>query len=87
MKRLNSFSINQIIEANMSLPSIKKDLETKYKFYSSSFLKNPKYIQYYLSWNEEKKDSFIKLIGGKANFKKTKKFLEETYIGEFNECK
>ena len=87
MKRLNNFSISQIIEANISLPSVKKDLEANYKFYNRSFLNNPKYIQYFLSWDSEKRDNFIKLIGGKANFKKTKKFLEETCLGELNEYK
>lgn len=59
------------------MPSIKKNLESNFKFLNLSFLNNPNYIKYFLSWEEEKRNDFIKLIGGKANFKKTKKFLEE----------
>lgn len=79
MKKLNKFNIIHVIEANLSLPSIKRDLEANYKFLDLSFLKNPKYIKYYMSWQEDKKEAFIKLIGGKVNFKRTKEFLENTF--------
>ena len=77
IKKINNFNILQIIEANASMPSVKKHLESNFKFLNLKFLNSPNYIKYFLSWEEDKKNNFIKLIGGKANFEKTKKFLEK----------
>ncbi|NBP14235.1 hypothetical protein EBU95_07525, partial [bacterium] len=75
----------QVIEANVSLPSVRRDLESNYKFLDFSFIKNPKYIKYYMSWQDNKKESFIRLIGGKANFKRTKEFLDNIFKEQDNE--
>jgi hypothetical protein len=85
-KKLNNFNIAQVIEANTSLPSVKRALSSVFKFSDISLLRNPKYIQYYKTWEESKRLDFIKLIGGPANLKKTKAFLDKIFEKKY-ECK
>ena len=45
--------------------------------YDIKIVLNEKYINIYKSWDEEKRKLFISTIGGKANFYKTKCFIED----------
>jgi hypothetical protein len=48
---------------------------------SLNMFKNKNFLNQYGSWNEEKQNVFIKLIGGNANYKKTKGFIESLKVG------
>lgn len=76
-KYLN-FKIEDVIKANLDTQSVQRTLKNKFGLLKSSFdiVFNDKYLSYYKTWPEEKKKEFIATIGGKANFKKTKFFLE-----------
>lgn len=72
-----SFAIDSIIQANLELQTTQREL-TKFGFKSFSFkvFENPNFLNRYNSWDEDKRSSFLKLIGGTVNFKKTKFFIE-----------
>ena len=80
-----SFAIDSIIQANLEMQTTQREL-TKFGFKSFSFkvFENPSFLNKYYSWDEDKKSLFLKLIGGAANFKKTKLFIESlnTKYGE-----
>lgn len=78
-----NFSIDKIIEMNLSMQTIQRELgKLGFKTPSVNSFKNKNFLNLYNSWDLEKKNSFIKLIGGNANFKKTKLFIESLYEGE-----
>ena len=81
-KNIFNFNIQDIIQANLALQTVQRTL--KQSFGLNSFdvgtVFNPKYIHTYKSWPEDKKNLFISTIGGKANFSKTKNFIEERLI-------
>ena len=72
-----SFAIDSIIQANLEMQATQKEL-TKFGFKNFSFksLENSNFLNRYSSWDEDKRSSFLKLIGGTVNFKKTKFFVE-----------
>ena len=72
-----SFAIDSIIQANLEMQAIQREL-TKFGFKNFSFklFENPNFLNKYYSWDEDKRSSFLKLIGGTVNFKKTKFFIE-----------
>ncbi|NBW12422.1 MAG: hypothetical protein EBR82_30765 [Caulobacteraceae bacterium] len=79
-KKLNySFSIDQIIEGNLSVQSIQKSLKDNFGILKPSLtiLKNPNFIKNYKNWDETKKHLFIKTIGGVVYYGKIKKYLNE----------
>lgn len=77
-----TYPIDSIISANLEMQTIQRELN---KF----GIKNPKlntfkdsrFLNQYISWPLEKQNLFIKLIGGNANYKKTKSFLEGLITG------
>jgi len=77
------FSIDKIIEMNLSMQTIQRELnKLGFRNLSINTFKNKNFLNLYNSWGEEKKNGFIKLIGGNANFKKTKAYLETLETGE-----
>jgi hypothetical protein len=81
-KRLNlyqSIPIEKIIQSNLSVQSIQrsltKDFGVKNPNYSS--LVNFNFLKIYDSWGEEKRNKFIKTIGGVVYFSKIKNFLQK----------
>lgn len=72
-----NFSIDQIIEMNLGMQAIQRELnKLGFKNPSLNTFKNRNFLNLYNSWDEDRKNNFIKLIGGNVNFKKTKFFIE-----------
>lgn len=77
-KRLTlEYSVEDLIKANLKLQTTQRLLKTNYEINSASFDSIVKIFKNFNSWEEEKRNNFIKLIGGIVNFKKTKKYIEE----------
>jgi hypothetical protein len=55
--------------------SLTKDFGIKNPNYSN--LTNSNFLKFYDSWNEEKRNKFIKTIGGVVYFSKIKNFLQK----------
>ena len=86
MRKKNfNFTAQSIIEANLNLQTIQRELYQNYKIYKPEIntLLSKKFISAYQYWNPEIKDSFIRTIAGKVNFKKVKTFFENK-IGELS---
>jgi hypothetical protein len=87
MKKIQfKYSEEDIIKGNLGLQTIQRSLRsygvlkpTFEVITSQNFLKNA-----YDNWDEEKRKNFINLLGGRAQFKKIKNYIEsierkETY--------
>lgn len=72
------FPLEQAIELNLSLQTTSKKLSNLYKIYKPSLnlFKSKKFLNYFSTWDEQKKKDFIVTIGGIKNFKRTKDLLE-----------
>lgn len=70
----NKYPIDQIIQANLDLPSAQRVLKNEYKIYNFNYstITNPKFISVHNNWPCLKKDKFYKILGGKVYFKKVK---------------
>jgi hypothetical protein len=78
-KKLNfTFSAEQIIESNLNLQSIQRSLKQEFGILNANIkiFSNPNFIKNYQFWDENKKNKFIKTIGGAVAYKKIKNFLE-----------
>lgn len=76
-KIIFNYDIEDVIKSNLSLQSISRTLESDFGFKNLEFNNViNKSLKCYQTWSQDKKDKFIKTIGGKANFKKTKTYLE-----------
>lgn len=78
-KSIFNFKIEDIIQANLSLQTVQRTLKSSFNLnhFDVQTVFNSKYINIYKSWDENKQKLFISTIGGKANFYKTKNFIEE----------
>lgn len=79
MKKLNfNFPIKSIIEANLHMQTIQKALINDYKILNPKIetITSERFLSIYSSWDEDKKNNFIRTVAGKANFKKAKVFFE-----------
>ena len=77
-KRLNyNFSIDEIIEGNLSVQSIRKSLKDNFGILNPDLiaLKKINFIKNYKNWDNEKKHKFIKTIGGVVYYGKIKDYL------------
>lgn len=89
MKKIKfNYSPEAIIGANLEMQTIQRDLKFNFGFNSLKVeeINSPKVLNKYLNWDDQKKKDFIIKIGGKANFKKTKSFIE-SLIKEINETR
>jgi hypothetical protein len=80
MRKLHfNFPVQSIIEANLNLQTIQRTLSKEYKIYSPKLetLVSDKFISMYKTWDEKRKEDFVKTIAGKLNFKKVKNFFDE----------
>ena len=78
-----SFPIDAVISANLEMQTIQRELNKfVIKNPKLNTLKDTRFLNQYVSWPMEKQNSFIKLIGGNANYKKTKTFIEKLINGE-----
>lgn len=78
-KKLNfTFSTEQIIESNLNLQSIQRSLKQEFGILNANIkiFSNQNFIKNYQFWDEDKKNKFIKTIGGAGSYKKIKNFLE-----------
>lgn len=77
------YSPEAIISANLDLQSIQRDLKNEFGFNSFKLedIFSPRILNKYVNWDDQKKKDFIVKIGGRANFKSTKNFIESK-IGE-----
>ena len=66
MKRKLVFNVDQIIQANLMMPSIQRTLKEEFKIFNISYnvITNQKFINFYKNWPEDKKENFYKIIGG-----------------------
>lgn len=79
MKKFNfNFPIKSIIEANLHMQAIQKALINDYKILNPKIetITSERFLSTYSSWDEDKKNNFIRTVAGKANFKKAKAFFE-----------
>jgi hypothetical protein len=79
-KKLNyNYSIDQIIEGNLSAQSIQKSLKDNFGILIPSLttFKNPNFIKTYQRWDDNKKHQFLKTIGGVVYYGKIKKYLND----------
>lgn len=76
--KLISYSIEEVIKANLDTQTVQKTLREKFGLLKSSFdvLTNSRYISNYLKWPEQKRNEFLVTIGGRVNFKKAKFYIE-----------
>ena len=79
-KKINyNFKIDQIIESNLSVQSIQKSLKDNFGILKPeiSLFKKNNFIKNFSSWDQEKKNKFIKTIGGMVYFNKVKDFFDK----------
>lgn len=77
-----SFPIDSIIQANLEMQTTQRELtKLGVKKPCLNAFKNKNFLNQYNGWNEQKQNTFIKLIGGNANYKKTKTFFESLNLG------
>ena len=81
-KRLNLYQaipIEEIIQSNLSVQSIQRSLTKDFGIKNPNYsnLTNSSFLKFYDSWNEEKRNKFIKTIGGVVYFSKIKNFLQK----------
>jgi len=78
-KRIFNFPAQSIIEANLNLQTVQRNLSQEYKIYSPKLetLVSDKFISMYRNWDEKRKENFVRTIAGKLNFKKVKSFFDE----------
>lgn len=84
-KKINyNFSVDQIIENNLSMQTIQKNLKDDFGILNPNIniFKNNNFIQNYKSWDDNKKHKFIKIIGGVVYYGKIKNFLQKIIEGE-----
>lgn len=83
-KRYFNYSTESIISANLDLQTTQRELKFKFGFNSLKLedISSEKVLNRYINWDEQKRNEFLVKIGGRANFKKTKSFIESK-IGDF----
>lgn len=76
-KRLFNYNIEEVIKLNLAMQTTCRVLQNEFGFKDTDFnALIRKGLSHYNIWPEEKRNRFISTIGGKANFKKTKAYLE-----------
>ena len=72
MKLKLLFPIESVIEANLNLQTVNRALQTDYKIYNPNIklFTTEKFISSFNNWPNNKKETFIRLVAGRANFKK-----------------
>lgn len=80
------FKINDVIEANLTMPSIQKILKEEFKIFNFKYstITSDRFIRNYKFWPNEKKEQFYKILGGKVYSRKVKNLLESVQINEVN---
>jgi hypothetical protein len=73
-----NFNINQVIEANLAMPSIQRTLKNEFKIFNFNFstITSEKFINNYKTWPIQKKEEFYRTLGGNVFSKKVQYLLE-----------
>ena len=68
------YPIDQIIQANLDLPTTQRILKNEYRIYNFNYhtITSPKFVSIHDNWAYSKKDKFYRILGGKVYFKKVK---------------
>lgn len=69
-------NIANVIEQRLKLQSTQRNLESQFDMYIPSIRYLKGVTEIFNSWDSDKKDSFIKLIGGRTNYQDTLNFLQ-----------
>jgi len=85
MKKIFNYKINDIIQANLSFQTTQKILKNSLNLSITSIEDLVKNLPKYKFLTDAQKKMFLYAIGGKANFRKTKEFIEKN-IGAINDC-
>jgi len=72
-----NYPIEALIKANLNLQSTQRILRDNYRIHSASFESIIRFIKNFKFLEQEKQNEFLKLIGGAANLRKTKQYIEE----------
>lgn len=74
---MTTLTTEDIITQNLELQSIQREL-VKFGVFkpSISLFKTPKFLNSFKIWDDVKKENFLKLIGGRRNYKQVKQYLE-----------
>lgn len=79
MKRITlKYKEEDIIKGNLNLQSIQRSLKD-YGVLKPTFevVTNPKFLKnVYDNWTQERRNSFIHLLGGRVQFKKIKRYID-----------
>jgi hypothetical protein len=75
-KVIFNYSPEEIIKANLELQTTQNILRKDFGFNAINYSNIITCINKYKNWNEEKQNKFVVTLGGKANFRKTKAFIE-----------
>jgi len=72
MKPKLLFPIETVIEGNLGLQTVNRTLQNDYKIYNPNvkLFTTEKFISSFNNWSNNKKENFIRLVAGKANFRK-----------------
>jgi hypothetical protein len=79
VKFKNIFNADQIIISNLDLQSTQRSLQKEFGVSSVNYsvVTGPNFLKQYDLWDSEKKNKFIKTIGGVVHFKKVKEFIDK----------
>ena len=75
-KVIFNYSPEEIIKANLELQTTQNILRKDFGLNAVNYSNIITCINKYKNWNEEKQNKFVATLGGKANFRKTKAFIE-----------
>lgn len=80
-KRFINFKVDQVIQANLEMPSVQKTLKDDFKIFNFCYstIKSDKFLNLYKNWPTSKKDYFCRTIGGKVFSRKVQSLLESIY--------
>lgn len=82
-KNHNGFNLESVINQRLNLNINQRILEEEFQvpFPTLNRIKNSMLLKKdYANWSEEKRNKFIIVIGGRANFAKTKDYLNQILL-------
>lgn len=78
-KKKDLFPIEWVIQQRLKMQTNQKILTEEFRIPLNIIFK-PEILDFYDTWDEEKKNKFIEIVGGKINFNRTKSFLESKKV-------
>ena len=71
------YSAKNIILANIELQSNQKLLKQRFGINDTKYILNPNFTKVYSSWDLNKRNNSLNVVGGKGYFCKVRNFFEE----------